>query len=125
MNSHTSTSETTPQKQLFLNSIVIHRNFRSFFFLKGLNFFVKALSKKYSSPVTNELLFQDGSTFHTHRNHTIPYYPKEHLIYPHVQSYKHLSTINDPDLDSYQDKDLDSNFDSFPSNYDTSKKTFH
>ena len=29
--------------------------------------------------VTFELLSRDGSTFHTHRNHLIPYYPKEPL----------------------------------------------
>ena len=27
--------------------------------------------------VTYELLFQGGSSFHTYRNHLIPYYPKE------------------------------------------------
>ena len=28
--------------------------------------------------VTYELLAQDGSTSHVHRNHSIPYYPKNH-----------------------------------------------
>ena len=32
------------------------------------------------SDVTSELLSQDGSTFHTHRNHLIPYYPEEPLL---------------------------------------------
>ena len=31
--------------------------------------------------VTYELLAQDGSTSHVHRNHLIPYYPKEPLLY--------------------------------------------
>ena len=39
------------------------------------------------SDVTYELLAQDGSTIHVHRNHLIPYYPKEPLLYPHLRSF--------------------------------------
>ena len=34
---------------------------------------------------------QDGSTFHTHRIHTIPYYSKKSLPYPHLQKSKRFS----------------------------------
>ena len=34
---------------------------------------------------------QDGSTIHVHRNHLIPYYPKEPLLYPHLRSFMRFS----------------------------------
>ena len=34
---------------------------------------------------------QDGSLIHVHRNHLIPYYPKEPLIYPHLRSFMRFS----------------------------------
>ena len=43
------------------------------------------------SEVTNELLAQDGSTLHVHRNHLIPYYPKEPLLYPHLRNFMRFS----------------------------------
>ena len=43
------------------------------------------------SDVTYELLAQDGSTIHVHRNHLIPYYPKEPLLYPHLRSFLRFS----------------------------------
>ena len=43
------------------------------------------------SDVTYELLAQDGSTIHVHRNHLIPYYPKESLLYPHLRSFMRFS----------------------------------
>ena len=60
--------------------------------------FLKAISQMYIS-LTNsnrfglvliksyELLAQDGPRLHVHRNHLIPYYPKEPLLYPHVRSF--------------------------------------
>ena len=33
------------------------------------------------SHVTHKLLTQAGSTFHTHRNHLIPYYPTKESLY--------------------------------------------
>ena len=39
------------------------------------------------SDVTYELLEQDGSTIHVHRNHLIPYYPKEPLLYPYLRNF--------------------------------------
>ena len=44
--------------------------------------------------VTYELLSQDGSTFHIHRNHLIPYYPKEPLLYPHLRNFMRFSDSN-------------------------------
>ena len=41
--------------------------------------------------VTYELLSQDGSTKHVHRNRLIPYYPKEPLLYPHLRSFMRFS----------------------------------
>ena len=43
------------------------------------------------SNVTYELLAQDGSTLHIHRNHLIPYYPKEPLQYPHLRQFMRFS----------------------------------
>ena len=30
---------------------------------------------------------REGKTFHTHRNHLIPFYPKEPSLFPHIQMY--------------------------------------
>ena len=46
------------------------------------------------SDVTYELLSQDGSTVHVHRNHLFPYYPKERLLYPHLRSFMRFSDSN-------------------------------
>ena len=43
------------------------------------------------SDVTYELLAQDGSTLHVHRNHLMPYYPKEPLLYPHLRHFMRFS----------------------------------
>ena len=43
------------------------------------------------SDVTYELLSQDGSTVHAHRNHLIPYYPKEPFLYPHLCNFMRIS----------------------------------
>ena len=48
---------------------------------------------------------QDGSTFRTHRNHKLPYYPKEPLIFSYIrQCHSTPSHINNPDTDSCEDK---------------------
>ena len=46
------------------------------------------------SDVTYELLAQDGSTLHVHRNHSIPFYPKETLLYPHLRHFMRFSDSN-------------------------------
>ena len=46
------------------------------------------------SDVTYKLLSQDGSMVRVHRNHLIPYYPKEPLLYPHLRSFMRVSQPN-------------------------------
>ena len=79
LNSQSSTLETTHLKQLPLNTFVIHTNFKPVNFSKKLKPLRIGPYKtlKHLSEVTYELLSQDGSTFQTHRNHILPYYPKE------------------------------------------------
>ena len=50
------------------------------------------------SDVTYELLSQDGSTFHIHRNNLIPHYPKEPLLYPHVRNFMRFSDSINADI---------------------------
>ena len=45
------------------------------------------------SDVTYELLLLDGSTLHVQRNHLIPYYPKEPLLYPHLRHFLRFSVL--------------------------------
>ena len=69
------------------------------------------------SDVTYELLAQDGSTIHVHRNHLIPYYPKEPLLDPHLRSFMRFSDTTQfqiPQPTKY------ANSDSSPSNSDES-----
>ena len=47
---------------------------------------------------------QDGSTFHTHRNHVLHYYPKESKSFPYLRRYHSPpSVLKNHDTDSYQD----------------------
>ena len=106
LNSQSSTFETTHLKQLPLNTFVIHTNFKPVNFSKKLKPLRIGPYKilKHLSEVTYELLSQDGSTFQTHRNHILPYYPKEPIIFPYIKHYHSTpSLINNPDTDSYQD----------------------
>ena len=106
LNSQSSTFETTHLKQLPLNTFVIHTNFKPVNFsnkLKPLRIGPYKILK-HLSEVTYELLSQDGSTFQTHRNHILPYYPKEPIIFPYIKHYHSTpSLINNPDTDPYQD----------------------
>ena len=106
LNSQSSTFETTHLKQLPLNTFVIHTNFKPVNFSKKLKPLRIGPYKilKHLSEVTFELLSQDGSTFQTHRNHILPYYPKEPIIFPYIKHYHSTpSLINNPDTDPYQD----------------------
>ena len=64
------------------DSFVSHRNFEAVQFPDNLKPYRNGPFKINSKPteVTYEILPQDGGTFHTHRNHLIPYYPKELLL---------------------------------------------
>ena len=44
---------------------------------------------------------QDASTFHTHRNLILPYYPKEPVLFTYLRQYPSL--LKNPHTDSYQD----------------------
>ena len=107
LNSQSSTFETTHLKQLPPNTFVIHTNFKPVKcsqILKPLRLGPYKILKQLPD-VTSELMSQDGFTFQTRRNHILPYYPKEPVIFPNLRQY--LSTpsyINNPDADSYQDK---------------------
>ena len=47
---------------------------------------------------------QDEFIFHAHRNLVLPYYPKEHVLFPYLRHYHSIpSLINHPDADYYQD----------------------
>ena len=61
-----------------------------------------------TSDITYEIVNQDGYTSHFHRNHLVPYYPKEPIIFPFIQQFNPCSNNNDSD-----NNDSIENFDSF------------
>ena len=71
------------------------------------------------SDVTYELLAQNGSTLHVHRNHLIPYYPKEPLLYPHLRHFMRFSDSNNYDNNTPNPNNY-ANSDSSPFNSDES-----
>ena len=76
-------------KPLPLGTFVLKRTFTHVHFsdkLKPLRIGPYKIIDRLSD-VTYKLLAQDGSTIHVHRNHLIPYYPKEPLLYPHLRSF--------------------------------------
>ena len=81
------------------------------------------------SDVTYELLSQDGSTFHIQRNHLIPYYPKEPLLYPHLRNFKQFSDSINTDIPKpikYANSDSSSFLsDTSPSDEDEPSNTTH
>ena len=60
------------------------------------------------SDITYEIVNQDGYTYPIHRNHLVPYYPKEPIIFPFLQQYKPYSINN-----SYNNSDLNDPIQSF------------
>ena len=58
------------------------------------------------SDITYEIVNQDVYTSHIHRNHLVPYYTKEPIIFPFLQQYNlplfndNYSNINDQIIDS-------------------------
>ena len=90
-------------KPLPVGTFVLKRNFTHVHFsdkLKPLRIGPYKITDRLSD-VTYELLAQDGSTIHVHRNHLIPYYPKEPLLYPHLRSFMRFSDTN-PNSTTYQ-----------------------
>ena len=90
IDSHTYITKTCHDgKPLPIGTFILKRNFTHVNFsdkLKPLRIGPYKIIDR-PSDVTNELLSQDGSTVHVHRNHLIPYYPKEPLLYPHLRSF--------------------------------------
>ena len=94
INSHAYITKTYHEgKPLPIGTFVLKRNFTHVHFSDKLKPRrigpYKTLDRL--SDVTYELLAQDGSTIHVHRNHLIPYYPKEPLFYPHLRSFMRFS----------------------------------
>ena len=106
LNSQNYTFETTHLKQLPLHTFVNHTIFKPVKFSQKLKFLRLGPYKilKHLSDVTYELMSQHGSTFQTHRNHILPYYPIEPVIFIYLKQYHSTpSLINNPDTDTYQD----------------------
>ena len=100
----------TELKQLPVGTFVIHRNFRKVKFsdkLKPLRIGPYKIIK-HISDVTYELLSSDGSIFTTHRNHIMPYYPKEPSIFPHIKTYDNSTPHDDTNLSDNLNPDLES-----------------
>ena len=80
-------------KPLPIGTFVLKRNFTHVHFsdkLKPLRIGPYKIIDRLSD-VTYELLSQNGSTVHVRRNHLIPFYPKERLLYPDLRSFMRLS----------------------------------
>ena len=94
INSHAYITKTYHEgKPLPIGTFVLKRNFTHVHFsdkLKPLRIGPYKIINRLSD-VTYELLAQDGSTINVHRNHLIPYYPKEPLLYPHLRSFMRFS----------------------------------
>ena len=94
INSHAYITKTYHEgKPLPIGTFVLKRNFTLVHFsdkLKPLRIGPYKIIDRLSD-VTYELLAQDGSTIHVHRNHLFPYYPKEPLLYPHLHSFMRFS----------------------------------
>ena len=95
INSHAYITKTYHEgKPLSIGTFVLKRNFAQVHFsdkLKPLRIGPYKSIDRLSN-VTYELLAQDGSTIHVHRNHLIPYYPKEPLLYPHLRFQTQLNS---------------------------------
>ena len=94
INSHAYITKTYHEgKPLPIGTFVPKRNFTHVHFSDKLNPLrigpYKIIDRLLD--VTYELLSQDGSTIHVHRNHLIPYYPKEPLPYPQLRSVMRFS----------------------------------
>ena len=93
INSHAYVTKTYHEgKPLPICTFVLKRNFTHVHFskLKPLRIGPYKIIDRLSD-VTNELLSQDGSTVQVYRNHLVPYYPKEPLLYPHLRSFMSFS----------------------------------
>ena len=129
INSHTYIRKTYHDgKPLPIGTFVLKRNFTHVHFsdkLKPLRIRPYKIIDRLSD-VTYELLEQDGTTLHVHRNHLIPYYPKELLLYPHLRSFMRFSDTTQfkiPQRTKYANSDS-SPFNSDESVSDEDSQTF-
>ena len=108
-------------RPLDIGTFVLKRNFLHVHFsdkLKPLRIGPFKIINKLSD-ITYEIVNQVGYTSHIHRNHLIPYYPKEPVIFPFIQQYNpHLfndchPNTNDQIINSDEDKFTDE--EQFPS----------
>ena len=94
INSHAYITKTYHEgKPLPNGTFVLKRNFTRVRFsdkLKPLRIGPYKIIDRLSD-VKYELPSQDVSTVHVHRNHLIPYYPKEPLLYQHLRSFMRFS----------------------------------
>ena len=102
-------------RPLDIDTFVLKRNFLNVHFsdeLKPLRIGpFKIIDKIFD--ITCEIFNQDGYTSHIHRNHFVPYYPKEPIIFPFIQQYSPHSTDNNTDTDNSNINDSINPFDSF------------
>ena len=76
-------------RALDIGTFVLKRNFLHVHFsdkLKPLRIRPFKILDKISE-ITYEIVNQDGYTSHIHRNHLVPYYPKEPITFPFIQQY--------------------------------------
>ena len=65
------------------------------------------------SDVTYEIINQDGYTSLLHRNHLVPYYSKEPIIFPFIHKYKPHFTDNNTDTNNQSTNDSINPFETF------------
>ena len=96
-----------------IGTFVLKRNFFNVHFsdkLKPLRIGPFKINNKISD-ITYEIVIQDGYTSHIYRNHLVPYYPKEAILFPFIQQYNPYPNNNDNDkndsiepFDSFSDE---------------------
>ena len=98
-----------------IGTFLLKENFLNVHFsdkLKPLRIGPFKIIKKISD-ITYEIVNQDGYTSHIHRNHLVPYYPKEPLIFPFIQNYNPHSFDNNFDNNNSSTNDSINPFISF------------
>ena len=87
-------------RPLDIGTFVLKRNFIHVHFsdkLKPLRIGPFKIINKISD-ITYEIVNRDGYTSHIHRNHLVPYYPKELIIFPFIEKYNPHSTDYNNDI---------------------------
>ena len=97
-------------RPLDIGTFVLERNFLHVHFsdkLKPLRIGPFKIINKISD-ITYDIVNQDGYESHILRNHLVPYYPKEPIIFPFLQQHNPHSSNN-----NYNDSDLNDPLQSF------------